>query len=84
MDLHYKDVLNLSSTLINKPILEEIIKYCFFLVIIHLIGNLSEMKSFGILKGGLFNEEFLGLLLIIAIAIIAYHLVVIEFKNTLE
>lgn len=57
----------------------DILKYTFLLTFIHVVGNLAEMKNFGILKNGFFNQEFMGLLLIIAIGVVAYHLVLLEF-----
>ena len=63
----------------NKTLmLQDICKYIYLFIAIHILVNLSELKNLGLCSNKLFNENFIVFLLLLAIAIMSYYLVLLE------
>lgn len=63
----------------NKTLmLQDICKYIYLFIVIHILVNLSELKNIGLCSNKLFNENFIVFLLLLAIAIMSYYLVLLE------
>ncbi len=69
--------LNLNLDDNQTKMVQDIVKYVFILSIFHFLATTSDIKNFGLL-GNLFNENFLGLLLLVITSFLTYHLIVEE------
>ncbi len=61
----------------NKMI-QDIFKYLSLFIVFHILVNLSDLKNIGLFDNGMFNENFIVFLLLLAITIMAYYLVILE------
>lgn len=64
----------------DMNMIKDIYKYLTILIFVHILTNFTKLKNYGF-SGELFNENFCVFLLIVAIAIMAYFLVVKEILD---
>ncbi len=62
----------------QTKMVNDIFKYIIILSILHVLMNRSGLKNIGFMTGKIFNENFIGFLLILCISIMSYYLVVLE------
>ena len=62
----------------SNPMIKDIYKYVFLITIFHILTYTMDIKNYGLQSDILFNSDFIILLLIIAISVIAYYTIALE------